>query len=377
MRGKVAAIWPTMHLRAMFDKASPDRSTNRSQSNAPAHLQKSKRDLPVVLVTNSLSQKILEPLEAIAHVVQGPANGDLMPRKEVVRLAPQLAGIINQAELRVDRSLLDRAPQLRIVANVSAGVDNLDLNLMTRHGVYATNAPDAFTEATADFAIALLLALARRLVAADRHVRSNKWHGFQPGVWDGTLLHGKILGLIGYGTIGKAVARRARAFGMEVWHHRRSPSAMPGRVSLERLLRESDFVSVHVPITPETHHLLNRDRLSWMKSTAFLVNTSRGAVVDETALITALQSGRLAGAALDVFEQEPLVPKELLAMENVVLTPHVAGGAAEARDRARRLCVENVIRILTKKPPLTPVNAPVFLDSFQTGTKPQQSPRST
>ncbi|MEQ1719285.1 MAG: NAD(P)-dependent oxidoreductase, partial [Hyphomicrobium sp.] len=213
--------------------------------------------LPVVLITNTVPAEALVPLKGLARVVLGPAGGDLMPRAEVLRLAPELVGIVNQAELRVDRELLELALRLKIVANVSIGVDNLDLKLMQTHGVYATNVPDAFVEATADYTMGALLALGRRLPDADRYVRAGEWKGFQPGIWDGVLLQGKILGIVGYGAIGRAVAQRARGFGLRVIYHQRTPVDDPAYAPLNRLLQEADFVSLHMPLNQDSKELIN------------------------------------------------------------------------------------------------------------------------
>ena len=314
-----------------------------------------------VLITNAVPAEALEPLAGIAAVIQGPAGGPLMSRAEVLSHAPALHGIINQAELQVDAALLDAAPNLRIVANVAIGVDNLDLDLMARRGVWATNTPDAFVDSTADCTLALLLNLARGLNRADQYVRSGRWRGdgFQPGVWDGALLAGKTLGLIGYGRIGKAVAKRARAFDMRVIYHSRTPSNESAYRPLEALLAEADMVSLHTPLTASTRHLINRSRLRLMKRGACLINMARGAVVHEQALAEALQAGDIAGAALDVFEFEPEVHPTLLALPNVCLTPHIGGGTRESRLAARRLCAENVAAVLQGRAPLTPVNTPL------------------
>lgn len=319
----------------------------------------SSSQLPLVLITNTVPPETLVPLAKLARVVMGPANGDLMPRAEVLRLAPDLTGIINQAELRVDEELLAQAPRLRIVANISIGVDNLDLARMQRQGVYATNTPGAFVDSTADFTLGMMLTLARRIHEADRYVRTGAWRHFQPGVWDGALLGGKTLGLVGYGAIGRAVAQRARAFNLRVLHHRRTRTAEPGQVTLDRLLAESDFVSLHVPLNDDSRHLLGAERLGRMKRGAYLINASRGRVIEEAALVRALQSGHLAGAALDVFENEPAVHPALLTMPNVVLTPHIAGGTRESRHNARYFCVENVARVLSGQSPLNALNEPV------------------
>jgi glyoxylate reductase len=319
----------------------------------------SSSQLPLVLITNTVPPEAMAPLAGLARVVMGPANGDLMPRAEVLRLAPDLTGVINQAELRVDEELLARAPNLKIVANIAIGTDNLDLGQMARHGVYATNIPHAFVDATADMTLGMILALARRMLEADRYVRSGAWSSFQPGAWDGVLLGGKTLGIVGYGAIGQAVGRRARAFGLRVLYHQRTPSTGADYVPLDQLLQESDFVSLHVPLNAGSKQLINAERLHRMKRGAYLINASRGRVVDESALVAALQSGHLAGAGLDVFENEPQVHPALRTMNNVVLTPHIAGGTRESRHDARYFCAGNVARVLSGQRPLNALNEPV------------------
>jgi glyoxylate reductase len=311
--------------------------------------------LPLVVITNTVPAPVLLPLQGIARVVMGPADGNLMSRAELMRLAPSVVGIVNQAELRVDAELLDAAPALRIVANVAMGVNNLDLPLMARRSVVATNVPEAFVESTADCTLAMILAVARRIPEADRYVRSGKWDSFQPGVWDGSLLQGKTLGIVGYGKVGQAVEKRARAFGLEVIHYRRTNSGARGFRSLDDLVRLSDFVSLHTPLNADSERLFDDRRIQCMKPGAYLINMARGRVVDEAALVAALKSGHLAGAGLDVFENEPRVNPELLTMNQVVLSPHLGGGTVESRHQARLLCVKNVAAILRGLPPLTPV----------------------
>lgn len=315
--------------------------------------------LPLVLITNAVPAAVLAPLEGIARVVQGPSGGDLMPRAEVLRLAPELAGIVNQTELKVDAELLERAPKLKVVANVAIGINNLDLPLMQRHGVYATNVPHAFVESTADYTLGALLALARRIPESETYVRAGRWRSFQPGVWDGTLLDGKTLGLVGYGAIGQAVARRARGFGLRILFHQRTAVEHPEYRPLDRLLQESDVVSLHLPLNADSDRLITAARLAQMKRGTFFVNASRGRIVDEAALVAALQSGHLAGAALDVFENEPAVHPALPALRNVVLTPHIGGGTHESRYRARLHCVSDVARVLSGQRPLNALNAPI------------------
>ena len=312
--------------------------------------------MPKVLITSTLPQGVLEPLRGLAEVIQGPESRDFMPRSQVLSLAPELDAIINQTELRIDAELLDRAPKLKIVANVAAGIDNLDLPLMAERGVWGTNAGDVFVESTADCTLGMLLCLVRRLAEGDRFIRSGGWKRFEIEVWDGMLLRGKTLGIVGYGRTGRAVAKRAGAFGMEVIHTRRTDTGEAGYRALDALLAEADFVSLHTPLTPQTHHLMDAERLGRMKRGAFLINMARGPVVDETALVAALEGGHLGGAGMDVFEYEPKVHPALLRMPNVVMSPHLGGATHESRRAARLLCTENVALVLRGKRPRTPVN---------------------
>ena len=312
--------------------------------------------LPKVLITNTVPDNILVPLNGLADVSLGPDGGKTTPRDEVLRLAPELVGIINQGELRVDAELLDHAPNLKIIANVAAGYNNFDTDLMSERGVWGTNTPDAFYKPTADFTIAMILAVARFLAKGDRYIRAGQWKRFEPGIWDGLLLEGKTLGIVGYGRTGQAVAHRARAFGMNIIYNRRAVIADSEYRGLDDLLRESDFVSLHTPLTDETHHMIDAAKMALMKPGAYLINMARGPVVDEAALVEALQSGHLAGAALDVFEEEPKVHPALIDMDNVVLAPHVGGGSLESRHESRLLCAENVALVLQGQRPKTPVN---------------------
>ncbi len=319
-------------------------------------MERLNKKLPKVLITNAVPESDLEPLLGKADIIMGPSGGDLMPRKEVLSLVPELAGVINQAELMVNEELLALAPKLRVVANVALGIDNLDLKLLSEKKIWGTNTPNAFGESTADCTMGLILAVTRRICQADAYVRSGKWKSFQPGIWDGDLLGGRTLGIVGYGRIGEGVAKRAKGFGMKVIFHRRTQIDDPRYRELHDLLKEADIVSLHTPLNKDTEKLMNGERLALMKPDAYLVNMARGRVVDQNALIEALQAGQLRGAALDVFEDEPQVPKELLEMANVVVTPHIGGGSRECRLAARRLCAANIAAVLDGQEPLTPVN---------------------
>ena len=243
---------------------------------------------------------------------------------------------------RIDDELLDAVgPQLRVVANFAVGFDNVDVPACTRRGVIVSNTPDVLTQATAELTIALLLALVRRVAEGDRLVRRREEWIWAPNMLLGRGLAGLTLGLVGYGRIGQAVAQLAGAHGMEVIY-----SSRTGGLPLDELLAAADVVSLHVPLSAETHHLIDDHALERMKPTAVLVNTSRGPIVDEAALARALADGRIAGAALDVFEREPEVTEELLGLENVVLTPHLGSATLETREAMGMLCVQALRAVL-------------------------------
>ena len=265
--------------------------------------------------------------------------------------------VLSQGELRVDRELLEAAPNLRMVANIAMGIDNLDTDALKERGIVASNTPDAFAESTADHTLGLLLSLTRRIAEGDRFVRSGEWEKtkMEPLRWEGCLSGGKTLGIIGYGRIAKMVEKRARAFDLKVIHSRSRPSDDPNCRTLDVLLSESDIVVVLVPHTESTHHLINAETLGKMKPGAFFINVARGKVMDEKAVVDALKSGHLAGAAFDVYEEEPVVSPELFEMDNVVMTPHTGGATREQRKRGRLEGAENVARFLKGEPLLYPV----------------------
>ncbi|MEM9018059.1 MAG: NAD(P)-dependent oxidoreductase [Verrucomicrobiota bacterium] len=306
--------------------------------------------LPKVLCTVPIPLEQLSALKGLAEVVlpaPGPSAAD---RSTVFGLISDCVAVISQGELRVDEELLDAAPCLRFVANAAMGIDNLDLVALRNRGIQSSNTPDAFAESTADLAMGLLLSLLRRIAETDRYVRTGSWaQGMEALRWEGTHLAGKTLGLIGYGRIAKLVEKRAQAFEMRVIHTRSSPSDNPKARSLELLLTESDAVLTLVPLTEQTHHLIDADRLSQMKPGAVFINVARGKVMDERAVVAALQSGHLAGAAFDVFENEPKVQSALFEMDNVVLTPHVGGATREQRERGRREAAEAVAKFLRRE----------------------------
>jgi glyoxylate reductase len=260
---------------------------------------------------------------------------------------------------QIDKTILDAATDLQIVANVAVGHNNIDVAYARSRGVIVTNTPDVLTDSVADFTWALILAITRRLSEGERLIRRNEWKGWAFDFMLGTELRGKQLGLVGFGRIARAVAARASAFGMRLAcsARRESEQSSIGQLSLDRLLNTSDIVSLHVPLTPETKHLIDKRALTRMKRSAYLINTSRGPVVDEEALAWALEHRLIAGAALDVYEREPEVHPALLSLENVLLVPHLGSGTVETRTAMADLAVDNVVAVLSGKPPLTPVSA--------------------
>jgi len=266
---------------------------------------------------------------------------------------------------RVDAELLDACPGLKVVANFGVGFNNIDVAAATARKIPVTNTPGVLTDATADMAFALLLAIARRLGEGERIVRTHQWEGWQPLQLLGSDVTGATLGILGFGRIGQAVARRARAFGMRViyWNRTAAPaSAAPDatRVSFEEALRQSDFVSLHVAYNFETHHLLDQPQFALMKPTAFVINTSRGAVINETALVRALQTKQIAGAALDVFEREPQLAPGLAGLENVVLAPHLGSATIGTRTKMGMIAVDNLLAACEGRRPPNCVNPEVI-----------------
>ena len=311
---------------------------------------------PAILVTRKLPSSVLSKLSAVADVDLYTGEAAIPADELRARVADKDALVCLLTDA-VDRAVIDAAPTLRVIANVAVGYNNIDVPYARSRGIVATNTPDVLTESVADFTWALILAITRRLSEGERLVRRGEWKGWALDLLLGTELRGKQLGLVGVGRIGRAVAARAAAFGMRVAYTSRReidfPAADP--LPLDRLLTTSDIVSLHVPLTPETRHLIDQKALTRMKRSAYLINTARGPVVDEAALAWALQHHLLAGAALDVYENEPAVHPDLLSLENVLLVPHLASGTTETRTAMADLAAENVLAVLGGRPPLTPI----------------------
>jgi glyoxylate reductase len=313
-----------------------------------------------VLVTREIpdaGRRLLRDFDVSVVSESPPERGELL---EAVRGA---AGILPTVTEKMDAEVMDAAGDgLKVIANMAVGYDNVDLDAAGERNVVVTNTPEVLNETTADTAFMLLLAAARRLGEAERLLRSGGWEAWGPMQLTGPDVWGKKLGVVGFGRIGQAVARRARGFDMEVLYHDQYRIESAEKVSgvryveLDELLRTCDFISVHTPLTDETHHLIGATELGRMKSEAVLINTSRGPVVDEAALANALAEGRIFAAGLDVYEKEPEVHPKLLELENAVLAPHIGSASVETRDRMAVLAAENIVAVLSGEEPKTPVN---------------------
>lgn len=321
--------------------------------------------LPKVYITRPLPTKAVERLAARCDVKMRAEDAPLDPA-HLAESCREVEGLMATG-VRVSEDVVAQAPRLRAVANVGVGYDNIDVAACTRRRIPVTNTPDVLTETTADLAFALLMAAPRRLVECDRYVREGQWQSSKWELLWGSDIYGKTLGVYGLGRIGKAVVRRARGFSMRVIYYdvvRPTPALEEELgakfVDRETLLREADFLTLHVPLTPETHHLIGARELSMLKPTAFLINAARGKCVDEAALVEALQSKRLAGAGLDVFEHEPHVHPALLSRPNVVLAPHVGSATAQTRLAMAMLAVENLVAGLEGRRPPNVVNPEIY-----------------
>ncbi|HET9198878.1 MAG TPA: D-glycerate dehydrogenase [Solirubrobacterales bacterium] len=319
----------------------------------------------IFAVTNRLPASALALLRE-AGEVRADERETAIPRADLLALVAGAEAVLTLLGDRVDEEFLDAAgPQLRCVANVAVGYDNVDVAAASRRGVVVTNTPGVLDDATADLTIALVLATTRRLAEGDRLVRSGREWSWGMNFMLGSSLQGRLLGIVGLGGIGRRVAQRARAFGMRIAYHSRrpAPAAVEAelgaeRMPLERLLAEADVLSLHCPLTAETHHLIGAAELAAMKPSAVLVNAARGPVVDEAALAEALAEGQIAAAGLDVYEREPRVEPRLLALDNVVLSPHLGSATVETRAAMAELAARNAISVVGGQGPLTPVSAP-------------------
>ena len=308
---------------------------------------------PKVLLTTRIPSSAYRTLEEACEVDYNDSNS--FPHEELMKRVRGKEGLICVLTDAVTPDVLDAGRGLKVVSNIAVGYNNIDVAAARERAVVVTNTPDVLTESTADMTWALIMDITRRVSEGDRLVRRGGWKGWTLDFMLGTELRGKQLGIIGYGRIGRAVAARAAVFGMRVVYFDLHLGAVPIALPLDRLLASSDIVSIHCPLTPETRHLINQASLARMKRSAYLVNTSRGPVVDEAALAWALKNRIISGAALDVYEEEPGVHPDLLTLENIVLAPHLGSATTETRTAMADLAVRNAIAVLSGQPAITPV----------------------
>ena len=328
-------------------------------------------DRPKILVTQKVPDPAYSPLEAIGDVEANMEEGNIWPYEELVRRGPGHDYIYSLLTDNIDARFLEACaastPSLKMVANMAVGFNNIDVETATRLRIAVSNTPGVLSDTTADLAFALLMATARRIPEAERFLRVGKYKGWGPLLFCGADVHGSTIGLIGAGRIGKLVARRSSGFDMKVLYYdvyRMQPEEeatyhmtyMP----MEDVLGQSDFISVHTPYMPSTHHLISERELKMMKPTAILINTARGPIVDEKALVRALQSKTIAAAGLDVFENEPAVEPELLSMENVVLLPHIASASLKTRTLMATMASDNIVAHYKGERPPNIVNPEVL-----------------
>ncbi|GER82424.1 D-glycerate dehydrogenase [Thermogemmatispora aurantia] len=326
---------------------------------------------PKILVTQRVPDVAYPPLEAIGEVEANMEEGLIWPYEELLRRGPGhdyiFCLLTDQIDARFLEACASATPRLKMVANMAVGYNNIDVEAATRLGIAVSNTPGVLSDTTADLAFGLLIAVARRIPEAERFVRAGKFKGWGPLLFCGVDVHHATLGLIGAGRIGKIVAKRASGFEMRVLYYDvyRLPPEEEATyhltyAPLDELLRESDFVSIHTPYLPSTHHLIGERELSLMKPTAYLINTSRGPVVDEKALVRALQAKQIAGAGLDVYEHEPAIEPELLTMDNVVLLPHIASASYATRNQMALMASNNIVAYHEGRRPPNLVNPEVL-----------------
>jgi glyoxylate reductase len=326
---------------------------------------------PRVFVTQPIAESALARLRAVADVEVNPDSSRVLAKDKLMEAVKRADILLSLLHDTVDRDVLTANPRLKAVASMNITQDRIDLAAATALGIPVTNIPAIVTDATADICFGLLLAVARNIVYGDRLFRQGVYPGSQSNHLAGFSVSGKTLGLVGFGRIGQAVARRGRGFGMTIIYcdpRRLRPEDEAkfdaGYRSFDDLLREADFVSLHPQLSPETRHLMSDAQFALMKKTAFVINTARGPVVDEAALVRALEQKRIAGAGLDVYEFEPQVSAELLAMPNVVLTPHLGSAVLELREGMAHVVVDNIVALIEGRPPVSCLNPQVLRTLF-------------
>jgi glyoxylate reductase len=319
---------------------------------------------PRVYVTRQLFDEAIKILKDAAKVGVYEGVDDAISRELLLENVRGADGLLSLLTERIDEEVMDAGENLKVISNYAVGFNNIDVEAATERGIYVTNTPGILTDTTADYAFALLMALARRIPEADRNIRARKWiHAWGPRMFVGSDVHGKTLGIIGLGRIGRALVKRAQGFDMNVIYY----DMMRDKVQEEKLsvryapmesvLEQADYVSIHVPLTDSTHHMISDEELTMMKERAYLINTSRGPIVDEDALYRALRDGIIAGAALDVFEEEPISHSSpLLGLDNIIMSPHIASASVETRIKMATTAAENLVSVLKGVEPPNLVN---------------------
>ncbi|WP_153126596.1 2-hydroxyacid dehydrogenase [Peribacillus tepidiphilus] len=318
---------------------------------------------PYVFITRKLSEQIVSSLKEKYDVNMWEHESTPVPRETLLNEVKKATALITMLSEKIDEELLEAGRNLQVVANLAVGYDNIDVQAATKKGIAICNTPDVLTDTTADLTFALLMATARRIIEAAEVVKKGEWKSWSPFLLAGHDIHHKTIGIVGMGSIGEAVAKRAKGFDMNILYHNRSrkPEAEKSLgakyCSFEDLIQQADFIVCLTPLTPDTKKLFNREAFNKMKKSAIFINASRGPVVDEKALYEALVEGEIAAAGLDVFETEPIgADHPLLSLQNVVALPHIGSATRETREAMMQLCVENVDRVLSGKSPKTLVN---------------------
>lgn len=322
---------------------------------------------PNVYITRKIAKRGLTIIKKHFHVEVWP-NYASPSKKLLMEKLKNIDALVSLLSDKIDIEIFKAAPRLKIISQLAVGFDNIDLKEATQRGIYVTNTPDVLTDTTADFTWALLLAVARRVVEADKFVRGGQWNvPWHPAMLKGADVHGATIGIVGAGRIGFSVAKRARGFNMKIlyWRRKRFPKMEKElgakKVDLDTLLKESDFVCIHLPLTQETYHLMNAEKLKLMKKTAYLINNARGSIVDEKALYKSLKAGDIAGAGLDVYEQEPTqTDNPILQLDNVVVAPHISSASHRTRSRMAELVAENLVAFFKGEVPPNLVNHKVL-----------------
>jgi len=322
---------------------------------------------PRIFVTRRIPQEGLEILKRCCQVEVSDYDG-VIPRSLLLEKVKNTDGLLVLLTDMIDKAVIHAAgKKLRVISNYAVGYNNIDVVEATKRGIMVTNTPGVLTETTADLAWALLMCIGRRIVEGDKLVRAGKFRGWEPMLLLGTDIYESTLGLIGFGRIGQAVARRAKGFNLKVIYYDKEPVSPNiekelgvSYVSLDELLRKSDFISVHVPLTEETFHLIGQEEFSMMKKESYLINTARGPIIDEKALVKALKGGVIRGAALDVFENEPAIEQELMTLDNVVIVPHIGSASYRTRTKMAIMAAKNLISALKGERPEFLVNPEVL-----------------